>query len=609
MAPSGDLFEDAPGPSTQGDQSPAKATPSTEPVAPRDEPSGSSFGSFESCPLEVWYRDDTRDSVDEDPQSWVDPEVRKMSSLLNRSSSLLGMAKAICQHGPWFVRVSPCRSRESISTAVPVKGKPCFYLYDTLHSKLGIKLPFTHFERKADKVGWTSLCSRPKRKLFEPFLASYKEFKSRFFKVTPGDSGPNLLVDRASRPFFPLTWMHQPAVSITVNLKDLEDWEDKFARELSELPLFPSAKIIKGVDYSSRALRELKRKAVLMAEEEEQPVAASAEPIAEVSDTPSLVILNEPAPPSPVVEKTDDVSSLRSEERPSKRQHTEKLITEDAEVKKGPCPSNHFQRDTLLSGHTPSSSVRGPPPFLGQAVDKGLASSSESNKVKQLGVTGTYKTLQQYAVYSLILAKAAEKKFGRLEFQSRSYAERVEKTEADFLKLFKAYAEVEIKLNSYRSANAALEEDLQRTIAKNKDLAGKNFDLDKAVDYANAEASILKKKNEDLEASKLDLHEKLASAESSRKQALEDIRFCDQIIQSRDQTILTSNQPIKAHERTVIKMDGDIVHHYEAGFAKALEQVRFLHPAVDVSEVDPFKEFVDGQLVLVPTPPSSPASQ
>ncbi|RDX98124.1 hypothetical protein CR513_18970, partial [Mucuna pruriens] len=514
----GDLFEDAPGPSIQGEQSPAEATPSTGPEALRDEPEGSSSSSFESYPFEIWYRDDTRDSVDEDLQSWVDPEVRKMSSLLNHSSSLMGMVNAICQHDPWFVCISPCRSRESVSTALPTEGKPCFYLYDTLNSKLGIRLPFTHFERvvlqalnvaptqlhpngwayvrafellcedlgkaptlgvffwfyivkKVDKVGWTSLCSRPKRKLFEPFLASYKKFKTRFFKVTPGDSGPNLLVDRAGRPFFPLSWTHQPAVSISVNLKDLEDWEDKFAKELSELPLLPSAKIIKGVDYSSRALRELKRKAALMAEEEEQPVAASAEPIAaaepslqraatdEVSDTPSLVVLNEPVPPSPVAEKVVDASPLRSEERPSKRRHTEKTIIEDAEVKKGPCPSNDFQWDTLLSGHPPSSSVRGPPPFLGQAVDRGLA-SSESNKVKQLGVIGTCKTLQQYAAYSLILARATEKEFGRLEFQSRSCADRAEKAEADFLKLSKAYAEVEIKLNSYRSANTALKEDL-----------------------------------------------------------------------------------------------------------------------------------------------------
>ncbi|RDY05102.1 hypothetical protein CR513_11097, partial [Mucuna pruriens] len=240
----------------------------------------------------IWYRDDTRDSLSEDPYSWVDAEVKKVSSLLNRSSSLLGMAKAICQKGPWSVRVSPCRAGEVVSTTTPTDHIPCTYLYDTLHSKLGVRLPFSHFERavlqalnvaptqlhlnswvyvrafellcedlkkaptlgvffwfytmkKAEKVGWTSLCSRPKRKLFQPFLASYKKFKARFFKVTPGDTGPNLLVDRSGRPFFPLSWTHQPAVSIFVDLADLEGWEKEFAKELDELPLFPSAKIIK----------------------------------------------------------------------------------------------------------------------------------------------------------------------------------------------------------------------------------------------------------------------------------------------------------------------------------------------------------------------------
>ncbi|RDX98562.1 hypothetical protein CR513_18503, partial [Mucuna pruriens] len=569
-----------------------------------------------------------------------------MSTLLNRSSSLLGMAKAICQKGPWSVRVSPCRTGESVSTASPVKGKPCFYLYDTLHSKLGIKLPFSHFERavlqvlnvaptqlhpngwayvrafellcedlgraptlgvffwfytvkKAEKVGWTSLCSRPKHKLFQPFLANYKKFKTRFFKVTPGNAGPNLLVDQAGRPFFPLSWTHQPAVSITVNLEDLEDWERKFANELSELPLQPSAKIIKGVDYSSHALRELKRKAALMAEEEKQPTATSAEPIAaaepspqqattdEASDTASLVVLNEPAP-SPTVEKADDGSPLRFEEhpsehqqeRPSKRPHIEKPITKDVEVKKGTCSSHDFQWDTLLAGNPPSSSVRWLSPLLGQAVDKGLASSFEGPLRRSLGGWSS--------------------KIGLL----KNVLRRFRRTSSNYQRFM-----LRPKLKLILIGRPALEEDLQRTIAKNKDLAGKNFDLDMTIDYANAEAGLLRQKNEDLEASNSDLHLKLASAESSLKQALENIQSRDQLIQSRDQTIHTQTQTIKTHEKTVIKMGGDIVQQYETGFAKALEQVHFLHPIVDVSEADPFKEFVDGQLVLVPTPPGSPAPE
>ncbi|RDX75691.1 hypothetical protein CR513_44400, partial [Mucuna pruriens] len=661
----GDLFEDVPDPSAQGDQSLVEATPGRRFEAPRDEPSGSSSGSFNSYPFEVWYRDDTRDSLGDDPYFWVDAEVKRMSTLLNRFSSLLGMAKAICQKEPWSVRVSPCRAGESVNTTTPADDKPCFYLYDTLHSKLGIKLPFSHFERavlqvlnvaptqlhpngwayvrafellcedlqkaptlgvfflKAEKVGWTSLCNRLKRKLFQPFLASYKKFKTWFFKVTPGDTGPNLLVDRSGRPFFPLSWTHQPAVSISVNLEDLESWEKEFAKELGELPLLPSAKIIKGVDYSSRSLRELKkRKAALMAEGDQQAAVdfaepsavvasvepsaavasaepsaavASAEPIAaaepfplqettdEASNSTSLVVLNNAAS-SPIAEKFGGDSPPRSEERPLKRPHVEEPHSEDAEVKTGSQPAGDFQWDSLLARNPASSTVMGPPLFLGQAVDKGLALVG-GNKVKQLG------------------------EFGRLEFQNRSSEERVEKIQADFLHLSKVCTEKEIKINSYRSANAALEEDLQRTVAKNKDLMGKNFDLDMAIDHANAKVGVLKQKNEDLEASNSNLRAKLALAESSLKQALEDIQARDETIQSRDQAIQAQDQVIKTHERTIIEMGGDIVEQFEAGFAKALEQVRFLHPTVDVSEADPFKEFVDEQFVLVPTPPSSPAPQ
>ncbi|RDX90658.1 hypothetical protein CR513_27456, partial [Mucuna pruriens] len=163
-------------------------------------------------------------------------------------------------------------------------SNPFFYLYDTLHSKLGIKLPFTHFERsvlralnvaptqlhpnswafvrafellcedlgkaptlgvffwfftprKTDRVGWTSLSNRPKRTLLRPFLESYKAFKNRFFRVAPSDPTSRLLIDRDRRQYFPLQWTRQPAVSITVDVENLERWERAFIAELKELPI------------------------------------------------------------------------------------------------------------------------------------------------------------------------------------------------------------------------------------------------------------------------------------------------------------------------------------------------------------------------------------
>ncbi|RDX95226.1 hypothetical protein CR513_22293, partial [Mucuna pruriens] len=124
------------------------------------------------------------------------------------------MDKAICQRGPWFVAVTPCHQSEQVN-GWPKGGEgPFFYLYNTLPLKLGVKLPFTHFERSvlyvlnvaptqlhpnnlgkalslsiffwffslrgAEKVGWTSLSNCPKRKLLKSFLERYKTFKNCF---------------------------------------------------------------------------------------------------------------------------------------------------------------------------------------------------------------------------------------------------------------------------------------------------------------------------------------------------------------------------------------------------------------------------------------------
>ncbi|RDX71496.1 hypothetical protein CR513_49149, partial [Mucuna pruriens] len=681
----GNLFEDAPGTSTQGVQSPAESIPRGRPTASGGEPSPSSSSSYITYPFEIWYRDDSRDSLVDEPYAWVDDEVKKTFTQLNRSSSLLGMAKAICKKGPWSVRVSPCRTGESVNISSPTEENRFFYLYDTLHSKLGIRLPFSHFERavlqalnvaptqlhpnswayvrafellcedlgkapslgvfflfytvkKAEKVGWTSLCSRPKRKLFQPFLASYKKFKTQFFKVTPGDVGPNLLADRAGRPFFPLYWTHQPAVSITVNLDDLDSWEKVFAMELSKLPLLPSAKIIKGDDYSSKVLRELKRKAAERADKGKEPTT-SAEPIAAAepssqqatteagSDTASLVVVQEVHHETAGAEVEDVVSDspLRfeeptsdaqaalntqgvpdvEEERPLKRRAIEDPAIVGA-VDGESRPSSGFQWDSLLSG-VPSSSTRGPPPLLGQAVDQGLG--PENNQVKELGVAGTCKIVQQHAAYALIFARAAEKEFGKLESHCRAYERRAAKFEADFLNASKACTEAELKINSYRSATANLEEDLRRTVAKNKDLTSANFELNTAVGYANSKVETLQRENEGLGSSLQGLREELASAESSLKRASEDVQSRDETVRLLEQTIEAQNQRIKEQEETVVKMGEDIVEQFEAGFAKALGQVHFLHPDIDISEADPFKDLIDGQLVLAPSPPDSPAAE
>ncbi|RDX92924.1 hypothetical protein CR513_24881, partial [Mucuna pruriens] len=253
----GEVLRDLPGTSNREAQPSSSATP-VDGASNRDDDSSSSSDSRDNYPFRIAYRDHRFDNLANGAYSWVDPEVLRVSSVLTKSSSLLGMASAICQSRTWSVTVTACRSGEAVCMNSAEVSKSFFYLYDTLHSKLGIKLPFTHFERsvlralnvaptqlhpnswafvrafellcedlgkvptlgvffwfftpcKTDRVGWTSLSNRPKRALLRPFLESYKAFKDRFFRVAPSDSNSRLLIDRDGRQYFPLQWTRQPA--------------------------------------------------------------------------------------------------------------------------------------------------------------------------------------------------------------------------------------------------------------------------------------------------------------------------------------------------------------------------------------------------------------
>ncbi|RDX96583.1 hypothetical protein CR513_20720, partial [Mucuna pruriens] len=298
--------EDLPGISNQGAQPSSSAAP-VDGASNQDDDSSSSSDSRENYPFRITYRDDKSDSLANGAYSWVDLEVLRVSSVLTKSGSLLGMASAICRPRTWSVTVTACRSEEAVCMSSAEASRPFFYLYDTLHSRLGIKLPFTHFERsvlralnvaptqlhpnswafvrafellcedlgkapslgvffwffaprKTDRVGWTSLRNRPKRSLLRPFSESYKGFKDRFFRVAPQNPNSRLLVDREGRQHFPLQWTRRPTVSISVAVKNLEDWERAFNAELKDLLVYHSSDIIKEEGYSTKDLAALWRR-------------------------------------------------------------------------------------------------------------------------------------------------------------------------------------------------------------------------------------------------------------------------------------------------------------------------------------------------------------
>ncbi|RDX61925.1 hypothetical protein CR513_59798, partial [Mucuna pruriens] len=631
MEPKGEVTRDLPGIHNQEARPSSSAAP-VDGASHRDSDSSSSSDSREDYPFRITYRDDRSDSLADSAYSWVDPEVLKVSSVLTKSSSLLGMASAICRPRTWLVTVTACRAGEAVCMSSAEGSKPFFYLYDTLHSRLGIQLPFTSFERsvlrvlnvaptqlhpnswafvrafellcedlgkapslgvffwfftprKTDRVGWTSLSNRPKRSLLRPFSESYKGFKDRFFRVAPQDSNSRLLVDREGRQHFPLQWTRRPAVSISVTTKDLEGWERTFINELKELPVYRSLDIIKGEEYSTKALAELwKRK-----KNQAQPapptiVETDAAPLSavgpvdnpptsqeEASRTPSVFEVEVGAPPSPIHQ------TAAADDHPSKRRHIEEDRKEEMSASlEVSAPQIPKTRPRLYK-------------YFIQVVDRTIASSSVEAEVDRIGLAGVCDVLQQYTAYSFALARVAEKKCGDLTAERSSWEGQRKALEEENRRLSSALADSEVRLINYGLSTAKLQE----TLRAEQKMSGELLDLKANLLQAKTELEL---GNDALQAEVKRLREEAAEKELAREEELESL----------EGSLKAAQETIVARDQTIYQQGIDIANQYVVGFQRALAQVEFLHPSVDISEADPFKEVQDGRLVSVLTPPGSP---
>ncbi|RDX58442.1 hypothetical protein CR513_62242, partial [Mucuna pruriens] len=572
--------------------------------------SSSSSESRDNYPFRIVYRDHRSNNLAEGPYSWVDPEVLRVSSLLTRSSSLLGMASAICQPRTWSVSVSACWQGESVCMSSAEGTKPFFYLYDTLHPKLGIKLPFTHFERavlqalnvaptqlhpnswafirafellceelgkaptlgvffwfftpcKTDRVGWTSLRNKAKRKLWRPFLESYKTFKARFFRVAPSDPNSRLLTDRSGRSYFPLQWTRQPAVSIAINTKKLESWKCSFIAELREMPVLRNADIIKGEGYSTKALANLRKRKEQAPSQASPPVDVEAE-VAPLSAA-GQVDLPQASNASPSSHRTDRGSGGR----PNKRLHLgEEVQGDDASASLDVLAPHPSDRRSLLY----KSFVR--------VADRTLASSSLELDVERLGLAGVCGALQQYAAHGFALARVVEKKFGDLEVERSSWAEQRKSSEEENRKLSSALLEAEARLNDYQLSTTKLQGTLQVAQKMNGELLNTKAKLLQAK-------SNLELGNDSLQAEVKRLREDAAEVEVAHQDELK----------SMGESLKAAQDTIEACDKTIYQQGIDIMDQYEVGFRRAIRKVKFLHPSIDISEADPFKEIVDGQLM------------
>ncbi|RDY09051.1 hypothetical protein CR513_06654, partial [Mucuna pruriens] len=464
------------------------------------------------------------------------------------------------------VRLRHCRPDKSVNNRASLDEAPFFYIYEPVFSKLGLKLPFTSFERsilralnvapsqlhpnswafvrafellcedlgrepslgvffwffrvkKTPKVGWMSLSSRPNRKLLKPFLESFKTFKDKFFKVCLGKSE----ADPLGTPYFPFYWTPQPDVSVTIVRKDLEKWEDEFIRELETLPRLFCSELIRGSDLKKN----------IPPTAEEGTSAPAAVPLQEIP--------TEPSPPSTEQPAEEDIVR-----RPSKHPHLE----EDIE------PQGEFGR--------PSPPMWTRLRLISEVVDQNMLTPSEGFLVKQLGVSGTLDAIQRLAGCSAILARTTEVEFGPM-------ASRLAQVDEERQVWNRTRVEHDGQLNSLKKTVAALQEELGRSADQH---ALARAEWDSRQDALVAEVESAKVRISSLESDATVLQAKVASQDDE----------------------------MKAKDATILQRGAAMVQQYEYGFNHALAQTKIIYPDLDLSGTDPYKEIVDGRIVDVPSP-------
>ncbi|RDX57683.1 hypothetical protein CR513_63055, partial [Mucuna pruriens] len=401
------------------------------------------------------------------------------------------MAEAICQCGPWSIKVSPCLRGKSVDWQPTDREGPFFYFYETLPLKLGMKLPFTHFERSVSHAlnvapnqlhlnGWAFVRAfellyedmgrvpsldvffyLPNREGRMDFSQKSSQTEDRFFRVTPSNVGPNLLVDNAGKPFFPLYWTQQFVVSISVGKGNLKEWENECIEELGSVPTLSSVSLIKGT-----ALRNLKKWAQTATSNEVKPTApiplSTAQPKAFIDRQRTLV--------APVVVLDSPVASDSNHEVSEKR--TTEDDCGDQECPKKRAVGTGIKDQTLGVDEEVALRVgvwaRSYP--LIRVVDQNLATVFGSYKDKQLGVADSFRALQSGV--------------RTLRGSNQSLVDKNTKASEANLKLSASLLEAE----------------------------GKR-EVETTRDYLQAKLEVLRKDKRELEMAKLALEEKLSSVE------------------------------------------------------------------------------------------------
>ncbi|XP_057431497.1 uncharacterized protein LOC130724309 [Lotus japonicus] len=529
---------------------------------------------------------------------WVNLEVRRLSSIytspksINKLRSQLSLSS---KENAGKITIEECYEDEPVCfNQAPGGSSPeFFYMYETLFSRLNIKLPFSEFEcdvlrtlkvaptqlhpnswayvrafsilcrnykinpsarlffcffeRMFSRKGWVSLIRIPGKSILSLFTSSYKNFKTKYFRVKNSQDFPELIKDASGGYKFPLYWSSNPSPISVTDRSSLTPIERVHASFLETFPTLSSSDII-NLGNKPVALRQYLAKmspmtdADLLAYYTKKNKAKKTNATNGKDQAPENKELTEQSE-STIKEiftkKRKKMSENSAEVSTSNlsRPSTQKSFSKTSEIEQWQSVLQECENKVVGE----ASSLRDKQFPISDLIDTYLTNNKDVEKVKNLNSEKLCQALETYALQTTFLAQSLEKRW--------------EQHEKDFETLKRSNEELKGQLDKAKKA----EKDLD--------------DLRKKFHAQELENIVKDLKFKEMEEEKKNLVTTLETDRDELKVACENL------------------------EAEVEELKGEVALKYASGFDKAIMQVRFLYPNSNLEETGPFKVVKDGKLV------------
>ncbi|KAJ1386242.1 hypothetical protein SESBI_40961 [Sesbania bispinosa] len=494
---------------------------------------------------------------------WVESAMLSRTSVLLSPESLIpfrNLVRSRFSEVSRFLILEPPAGNEYICLGPSSPSSPAFtFLIFSYYfqAKLGNR-----------PVGWTSLNGFSGRPLLNVIHSSYKDFKPHYFRMRGTEENSELLFNSLGEPKFPLYWTKNPTRLKALKESSLTDLE------LTDVKLLSSFHV---VDCNVLIEKEGDAEAL-------QPyivdVSSNKEGFVPVMDAKAMKAFSRTNKRKQGSQASGPVLITETEQEVSSSIVSDKLVSKKTCASKGPPSSSipsfpspdavqpvptgqallvtlgipkwwHWFQGFEGQPGTDVTSVFDRRLPTEQLVRSHFCKPNDFVRIQKIGMINTTKMVQVFTTQTAFLGHALETGIGLLEKELKEKTKRLKDEEAEVKKAKEVISELENLRENFKKLSIEKEK-------VDADLADLKKDKEK---FDN----LLSEKTKLLEA----VEEKLVAEQKGRKEDADHLK-------------------------------AEITFQYEQGFEKVVDQIKFLHPEINVDEVGAFKEVRGGRLVDIP---------